>query len=105
MKGPLSREPIACDSLGVSALSCGRPSSSAPLLPLSGSERMSKGSAPPFPVVNPKPTGTAVLWNFGIGDWGRLLFGTAAGGVWGFAAGKHLLLLPHTSNPRVRARR
>ena len=44
-------------------------------------------SAPPFPVVNAKPTGFSVLGNFKLGDWFRLVAGTAAGGAWGFLVG------------------
>ena len=44
-------------------------------------------SAPPFPVINAKPTGLAVLGNFYLSDYFRLIMGTAIGGAWGFMAG------------------
>jgi len=50
---------------------------------------MGTGSLPPpYPVINGKPTLLAALRNFQLGDWGRMIFCTALGGVWGFAAGK-----------------
>ena len=63
---------------------------------------MGTGSLPPpYPVINGKPTLLAALRNFQLGDWGRMIFCTALGGVWGFAAGT---LCAHRSLPPPFAR-
>ena len=45
------------------------------------------GREPPYPVVNAQPTIMKVIANFQLGDYGRLIFGSALGAAWGFAAG------------------
>ena len=45
------------------------------------------GLPPPYPVINTKPTGPAVVWNFMFWDYCRLVLGAAVGGVVGFAGG------------------
>ena len=51
---------------------------------------MGTGSLPPpYAVINGRPTFKSVVRNFSFGDWGQMIFLTALGGVWGFAAGEH----------------
>ena len=43
--------------------------------------------APKFPVINAEPTAGAVIANFALYDYGRMLFVTTLGAAWGFAGG------------------
>jgi hypothetical protein len=47
---------------------------------------------PEYPVINAQPSMFAVIKNFGFGDYSRLLFGSAVGAAFGFAAGEHACL-------------
>jgi len=46
--------------------------------------------APKFPVINAEPTAGAVIANFALYDYGRMLFVTTLGAAWGFAGGAPL---------------